>query len=80
MSDKIDVENVNVPGYVTRVDAAKYGAIRDLMLSVLPQGAPGMTARQIKDAMRPALPQDLFPGGNWISKPRASSSARPQSP
>ncbi|MEM9342929.1 MAG: hypothetical protein AAGA87_07775 [Pseudomonadota bacterium] len=67
MSDnKIEVENVNVPGHVTRVDAAKYTATRDLMLSVLPTGPPGLTAAQMKDAMRPDLPQDLFPEGKTL--------------
>ncbi len=66
MADKIEVENVNLPGSVTRVDAAKYTAIRDLTLRVLPVGAPGMTAAEIKDALRPDLPQDLFPGGKTL--------------
>ncbi len=66
MSDKVEVENVNVPGHVTRVDAAKYHAIRDLMLKVVPASTPGMTAAEIKDAMRPDLPQDLFPGGKTL--------------
>ncbi len=71
MSDKIEVENVNHPGKVERVDAAKYKAIRDLMLAALPKGQPGLTAADLKDAMRPDLPQDLFPGGatlGWWAK------------
>ena len=64
--DKVEVQNVNVPGHVTRVDAAKYHANRDLMLKVLPLGPPGMTAAQIKDAMRPDLPEDLFPQGKTL--------------
>ncbi|MFZ5962319.1 DUF6958 family protein [Thalassococcus sp. BH17M4-6] len=66
MADKVAVENVNHPGQVTRVDAAKYTAIRELMLKVLPKGAPGLTNAQLKDAMRPDLPQDLFPGGDKL--------------
>lgn len=66
MSDKVEVQNVNVPGHVTRVDAAKYQAIRNLTLGVLPVGTPGMTAAEIKDAMRPQLPEDLFPGGKTL--------------
>ena len=66
MSDgKIEVRNVN-NDHVTRVDAAKYAAIRDLMLAVLPSEPPGLTAAEIKDAIRPDLPQDLFPGGRTL--------------
>ncbi|KUF12775.1 DUF6958 family protein [Pseudoponticoccus marisrubri] len=71
MGDRVEVENVNHPGRTERVDAAKYAAIRDLMLAALPQGAPGLTGAQIKDALRPDLPQDLFPGGatlGWWAK------------
>ncbi len=66
MGEKIEVENVNVPGHVTRVDAAKYTAVRDLMMAVLPKGEPGMTVEEIKDAIRDDLPQDLFPGGKTL--------------
>ena len=36
MSEKIEVENVNHPGHVTRVDAQKYRAAKTALLSVLP--------------------------------------------
>ncbi|GKY87267.1 DUF6958 family protein [Sinisalibacter aestuarii] len=62
-SDKIEVENVNSPGKTTRVDAAKYAAMRAAMLAVMPTGAPGLTAAEIKDRAKPRLPEDLFPGG-----------------
>lgn len=71
MPDKIEVENVNHPGKVEHVDAAKYQAVRALMLAALPKGQPGLTAAELKDAMRPDLPQDLFPGGQalgWWAK------------
>ena len=70
MSDKIEVENVNVPGQVTRVDAAKYTAMKDAMMTVM-TGAPPMTAKAIKDAAKAHLPEDLFPGGatsGWWQK------------
>lgn len=60
---KIEVENVNTPGKTTRVDAAKYHAMRAAMLAVLPLGAPGLTAAEVKDRARPLLPDALFPGG-----------------
>ncbi len=61
--DKIEVENINTPGKVTRVDRAKYVAMKTALLAVLPLGAPGLTVATAKDALKPALPDDLFPGG-----------------
>ncbi len=63
MSEKIAVENVNTPGRTTNVDKAKYMAMKDAMLAALPKCAPGLTAKEAKDAAIPHLPQDLFPGG-----------------
>ena len=61
--EKIEVENVNVPGHVTRVGRAKYEAMKSAYLSVLPGEAPGITAGDALAALKPALPDDLFPGG-----------------
>ena len=69
MSDKIAVENVNVPGQVTNVDAAKYHAMHDALMTVV--SATPMTAAEIKEAVKAHLPQDLFPGGatsGWWAK------------
>jgi len=69
MSEKIEVENVNTPGKTTRVDKAKYMAMRSAMLATLPTSAPGMTAQE--SAAKPHLPEDLFPGGatsGWWQK------------
>lgn len=63
MPDKIEVENVNTPGRTTRVDRAKYEAMRAAYLAVLPKGPPGISAAKAKDLLKPNLPQDLFPGG-----------------
>ncbi len=71
MSDKILVENVNTPGKTTRVDAAKYTAMRDAMLKVMSSDAPGDTAKDIKDASKAHLPEALFPAGatsGWWQK------------
>ena len=68
--DKIEVENVNVPGQVTRVDRAKYDAMRSAMVQVM-TGAEPMTANAIKEAAKARLPEDLFPGGatsGWWQK------------
>ena len=71
MSEKIEVENVNTPGQTTRVDAAKYNAMRDAMMKVMTKDAPGDTAKDIKEAAKAHLPEDLFPGGatsGWWQK------------
>lgn len=68
--EKITVENVNTPGRTERVNAAKYRAMHAAMMSVLPAEAPGLTAAEIRDAVKPHLPDDLFPGGKtagwWV--------------
>ncbi len=61
--DKIVVENVNTPGRTTRVNAAKYTAMREAYLHVLPTASPGMTQAEVMDAVKPHLPEALFPGG-----------------
>ena len=71
MSEKIEVENVNTPGQTTRVDAAKYNAMRGAMMKVMTSDAPGDTAKDIKEAAKAHLPEDLFPGGatsGWWQK------------
>lgn len=61
--DKIQIQNVNTPGRVERVDRAKYDAMREALLSILPLEAPGLTVAAAKDALLPRLPDDLFPQG-----------------
>lgn len=61
--DKIIVENVNIPGQTSRVDASKYEAMKKALLAVLPDTTPGMTAAEMKQALLPHLPDDLFPQG-----------------
>jgi len=71
MADKIDVENINTPGKTTRVDAAKYTAMRSAMMQVMTKVAPGDTAKDIRDASKGHLPNDLFPAGatsGWWQK------------
>ncbi len=70
-SEKIVVENVNVPGRSSRVDAAMYRAMKAAMLKVLPAKAPGLTQAEIREAVVPHLPQDLYPSGakaGWWAK------------
>ncbi|MBX3197715.1 MAG: hypothetical protein KF850_15375 [Labilithrix sp.] len=61
---KIAIESVTSPGTTQRVDRAKYTAMRDALLPVLPTTAPGMTVAEAKKALLPRLPDDLFPGGD----------------
>ena len=69
--DKIAVENVNVPGKTSRVNAAKYLAMKHAMLRVLPEEEPGLTQSEVREAVIPYLPDDLYPGGStagWWAK------------
>lgn len=61
--DKIEIENFTSPGKTYRVDRAKFTAMRDALLAVLPKEAPGLTVAEAKEKLLPLLPQDLFPGG-----------------
>ncbi|RDZ28437.1 DUF6958 family protein [Lysobacter silvisoli] len=61
--DKIEIQNVNTPGRTERVDRAKYTAMREALLAVLPSKAPGMTVADAKAALLPRLPDALFPQG-----------------
>lgn len=63
MSEKIEVENVTSPGRVYRVDKVKYTAVREAVMKHIPGAPPGMTPAELIAAIRPGLPQDLFPGG-----------------
>jgi hypothetical protein len=62
--DRIEIENFTSPGHVQRVDRAKYEAMRDALLQVLPVGPPGLTVAEAKERLLPLLPEALFPGGD----------------
>ncbi len=69
--EKVVVENVNVPGKTTNVDAAKYGAMKDALLRVLPATEPGLTQKEIQAAVKQYLPERIFPKGEtsgWWAK------------
>ncbi len=61
--EKIVVENVNTPGRTQRVNKAKYMAMKEVLLPVLPSEPPGIKVADAQDALRPHLNQTLFPGG-----------------
>lgn len=74
-TETIEVENIVSPGSRQRVHAGKYRAMKEAMLAVLPVNAPGMTVADVKAAVLPRLPDDLFPGGataGWWLKMRAA--------
>ena len=61
--EKIEVENPNSPGRVTRVDAAKYNAMRAAIMAAIPRAPPGCTVAELKSKILPLLPSEVFPGG-----------------
>ncbi len=61
--EKIEVENFNVPGHLTRVDAVKYREMKRALLKLLPGKAPGMSQSEVMDAVKPLLSDKIFPGG-----------------
>ncbi|MEM1144413.1 MAG: hypothetical protein AAGI88_17675 [Pseudomonadota bacterium] len=68
---KIEVENVNVPGSVSRVDAVKYEAMKKAFLKILPSSEPGLTQKEILEEVKKHLPEEVFPGGKtsgWWAK------------
>ncbi len=70
-AEMVEIENILHPGTIYRVQADKYRAMRSAYLEVLPDEAPGWNAGQIIEAVKPHLPEDLFPGGEkagwWVA-------------
>lgn len=69
--EKVQVQNVNVPGQLTNVNAAKYHAMKKVFLKVLPTTRPGLTQKEIQDQVKKHLPDNLFPEGatsGWWAK------------
>lgn len=69
---KVAVQNVIRPdSKPMMLDAAKYNAMREAYLSVLPSSPPGLTPSEIGRQIAPVLSQDVFPGGEkagWWAK------------
>jgi hypothetical protein len=68
---KIEVENVNHPGQVRRVDADMYQAMKRAYLKTVPKTAPGLTLAEIRERVVAHLPGQLFPDGakaGWWAK------------
>ncbi len=60
---QIEVQNVLQPGKTYRVDAIRFNAMRAAFLTALPSTPPGLMVAEVKLALLPHLPQDLFPSG-----------------
>lgn len=60
---KIQIENIGQPGKTYLADAAKYGAMKEAMLKVLPKASPGLTVAEVQERVVAHLPESLFPGG-----------------
>ena len=60
---KIRIENVKQPGKTYSADAAKYEAMKEAMLKVLPKASPGLTVAEVQDQVLAHLPESQFPGG-----------------
>lgn len=61
--DRIEIESITSPHHVQRVNRAKYMAMREALLPVLPEAPPGITVAEAKAALLKKLSPDLFPGG-----------------
>lgn len=71
MSKMIEVENVNTPGRISRVNAAKYADMLAAFEAALPRSSPGLTQAETREAVKPLLSEELFPGGTtsgWWAK------------
>ena len=62
-SEKITIENIASPGHTYSVDKAKYEAMREALMAILPAEPPGLTVAAAKEALLPILSDALFPGG-----------------
>jgi hypothetical protein len=70
-SEKLELENLNHPGQVKRVDANMYEAMKRAFLKILPKTSPGLTVVEIQERVTAHLPEKLFPGGakaGWWTK------------
>ncbi len=71
MGDMIEVQNINTPGKVARVNAAKYADMLAAFEKAVPRASPGLTQDQLREAVKPHLSDALYPGGKtsgWWAK------------
>lgn len=68
---KVVLQNPHHPASAKQVDAGMYDAMKRAFLKVLPNAAPGLTADELREAVLPHLPGDLYPEGakaGWYTK------------
>lgn len=69
-----------MPGRVSRVDAAKYEAMKRAILKVVLAREPGLSAAEMVARVAPLLPTDLWPSGEkvgwWRKTVQLDSEAR----
>ena len=63
MSNKVEVENVNHPEHITRVDAVKYAAVKSALLAILSGQEQGLTQTKMMSMIKIQIDQTLFPNG-----------------
>ncbi len=71
MKGMIEVENVNTPGKVSRVNAAKYSEMKAALYACLPSASPGLNQNEMREGAKQHLSQTLFPEGKtsgWWAK------------
>jgi hypothetical protein len=80
MADTATIEIMNRDGTPTRVNGAKFAAMRSALMGVLPDGPPGLTVAEAKAALLPRLDPVLFPAGVtagwWIKAVQLDHEAR----
>ncbi|MEM7793188.1 MAG: hypothetical protein AAF579_01885 [Cyanobacteria bacterium P01_C01_bin.118] len=59
---KIEIENINCPGQTTNVNAEKYGAMKNVLLKVIPSATPGLTYSEMKKAFFPTCQKNYGQG------------------
>jgi hypothetical protein len=69
-AESIEIENVLRPGKTYRANREKYEAMREALVGVLPRSVPGFSVEEMIAAVKPRLPDALFPGGEtagwWV--------------
>ncbi|MGR3467427.1 MAG: DUF6958 family protein [Shimia sp.] len=76
--DTIEVLNRN--GSPHRVGREKFEHVSAVLMAALPEGTPGMTFAEVKEAVRDGLGAELFPGGAkmgwWLKTVQLDHEAR----
>ncbi len=66
-TETIEVQNVNHPSHVERVNREKYLAMREVLLRILPAHTPGLTQKEMTESATAEAPAALWPGGAKVA-------------